>query len=251
MKQNTYRFRRLAAILIDWNLAALPTIILTILLMPLFKKGLHPLVFVPIWAAFPVLFLNRDRLFKGGSPGNRLMKLIVLDRRTLQPLTGKALLTRNLFMFLGGVDLLVLLITGTTLGDRAVAALVVPRDQIPDTPPQRTRATKKSLMKTALIAALCLLLFAGFIRLSLNSVKDEPHYAVAYRYLLESEAFAQLEAQERDIQFTGFSRNTRTVNGVTETEAAFTFQVKGKQLIVVCHPRGEDWYVCGECTFFR
>lgn len=100
MKRKTYRFRRLAAIIIDWNLARLPTIILSALLMPLFKKGLHPLIFIPIWIVFPVLFLHRDRLFKGRSPGNRLMKLTVLDRRTLQPLPEKSMATRNLFFLL-------------------------------------------------------------------------------------------------------------------------------------------------------
>lgn len=251
MKQKTYRFRRLAAIGIDWNLAGLPAILLSVLLVPLIERGLHPAVLLPIWLAFPVLFLNRDRLFKGRSPGNRLMKLTVLDRRTLQPLSGKSMATRNLFFFLGGLDLFVLLITGSTLGDRAVAALVVPLDEIPDEPPRHVPATKKSFLKTVLIVAVCLALFIGFIFVLLETVKDEPHYAVAYSYLLESEAFANLGAEPEDALLTGFSHSSTTRNGITETEAVFTFQVKGNQLVITCHPQGEVWYVCKECTVFR
>lgn len=251
MKQKTYRFRRLAAIIIDWNLACLPTLLLTVLLMPLFQKGLPPVLLLPVMLAFPVLFLHRDRLFRGRSPGNRLLKLTVLDRRTLQPLGSTSLVTRNLFILLGGLDILVLLITGSTLGDRTVAALVVPLDEIPAEPPQRTPATKKSFLKAVLIVVLCLALFIGFILAILETVKDEPHYAAAYSYLLDSEAFAQLGAEPDDALLTGFSRNSTTRNGITETEAVFTFQVKGHQLIVVCHLQGEDWYVCEECTAFR
>lgn len=251
MKQKTYRFRRLIATVIDWNLAWLPAFLLTALLLPLFQKELHPLLFIPIWAVFPVLFLNRDRLFKGRSPGNRLMKLTVLDRRTLQPLRGTSLITRNLFFLFGGLDLLVLLVTGSTLGDRTVAALVVPLDDIPQEPPKRPPVTKKSALKIVLIVALCIVVLIGIVQVALNSVKDEPHYALAYSYLLESEAFAQLNAEETQVRFTGFTQNTTTRNGVTETDAHFTFQVKGHQLMVTCHLEDDRWYVCEECTNFQ
>ena len=251
MKQKTYRFRRFFATVIDWNLAGLPALIGTLLLLPLADHTWIAFIVIPLIITFPVLFLHRDRLFKGRSPGNRIMKLVVLDRRTLQPLTGKALVTRNLFFLLGGLDMLLLLVTGTTLGDRTVGALVVPEDEIPAEPPQRTRATPKSALKAVLIVVLCFLLFIGIIQIALHSVKDEPHYAVARSYLVESEAFRQLEAEEDDIRFTGFSRSTTTRNGVTETKAVFTFQVKGYTLTVTCHPDGDSWYVCQDCTRFQ
>lgn len=251
MKQKTYRLRRLAATCIDWNLAWIPSFIAFALLFPLIKKGLHPLILLPFWAMFPILFLHRDRLFKGRSPGNRLMKLAVLDRRTLQPLTGKALVTRNIFLLLGGLDFLILLVTGSTLGDRMVAALVVPRDEIPAEPPQRSPATKQSALRVVLIVALCILLFVGIVQLALNRVKDEPHYALAHSYLVESEAFRQLQAEEEDIRLSGYSRNTTTRNGTMETEAVFSFQVKGYFLTVTCHEDSTGWYVCTECTRFQ
>lgn len=251
MKPKTYRFRRFLATVIDWNLAGLPALLGTLILTPFMDRPWIPMILIPLIIAFPVLFLHRDRLFKGRSPGNRLMKLAVLNRRTLQPLTGTALVTRNLFFLLGGLDMLLLLVTGTTLGDRTVGSLVVPEDEIPTEPPQRTRATPKSALKVVLIVALCILLFIGIVQLSLNSVKDEPHYAVAHSYLVESEAFRQLEAEEDDIRFTGFSRSTTTINGVTETKAVFTFQVKGYTFTVTCHPDRDDWYVCHDCTRFQ
>lgn len=251
MKQKTYRFRRFLATTIDWNLAGLPALIATLILLPLTDQTLIAVLLIPLITAFPFLFLHRDRLFKGRSPGNRIMKLVVLERRTLQPLTGKALVTRNLFFLLGGLDMLLLLVTGTTLGDRTVGALVVPEDEIPTEPPQRTRATPKSALKVVLVVALCFLLFIGIVQISLHNVKDEPHYAVAHSYLVNSEAFRQLEAEEDDIRFTGFSRSSTTRNGATETEAVFTFQVKGYTFTVTCHLDSNDWYVCHDCTRFQ
>lgn len=251
MNQKTYRFRRFLATAIDWNLAGLPALIGTLILLPLADKSWMAIIVTPLIIAFPILFLHRDQLFKGRSPGNRLVKLVVLNRRTLQPLTGKALVTRNLFFLLGGLDLLVLLVSGTTLGDRTVGALVVPEDQIPAEPPQRTRPTFKSALKVVLILVLCITLFIGIVQLSLNSVKDEPHYALAHSYLVNSEAFRQLEAEEADIRLNGYSRNTTTRNGVTETKAVFTFQVKGYTLTVTCHENNTGWYVCQDCTRFQ
>lgn len=250
MKQKTYRFRRFLATAIDWNLAGLPALIGTLILLPLADQSWIAIIVTPLTIAFPVLFLHRDRLFKGRSPGNRIMKLVVLDRRTLQPLAGKALVTRNMFFLLGGLDML-LLVTGTTLGDRTVGALVVREDEIPAEPPKRTRATPKSALKVVLIVALCFLLFIAIVQISLHNVKDEPHYAVAHSYLVNSEAFRQLQAEEDDIRFTGFSRSTTTRNGVTETEAVFTFQVKGYTFTVTCHPDHDSWYVCKDCTRFQ
>lgn len=251
MKQKTYRFRRYIAVAIDWNLAGLPTLILTALLIPLVKKGLHPLLLLPGIALFPILFLNRDRLFRGRSPGNRLMKLTVLDRRTLQPLTGKALMTRNLFYLLGGIDLLTLIFTGSTLGDKAVAALVVHVDEIPEEPPRRVPPDKKTVLKTIVAVVLCLTAFIGMIFLALETVKNEPQYALAQAYLLKSETFALLEADPDHIRFTGYSASTSYSDGEKETEAVFTFRVKGHTLTVTCHDEGSGWYVCQECTNFR
>ena len=251
MKKKTYRIRRFIAIAIDWNLAGLPCMITCALLMPLVEKGLHPALMIPVILTYPLLFLHRDRLFKGRSPGNRLTGLTVLDRRTLHPLDKKALVARNLFFLLGGIDLFALMLTGSTLGDRAVAALVVPVDQIPEEPPKREPADKKTVAKTILLVVLGLAFFFGIIFAALESVKDEPHYAAAHSYLLESEAFAQLGGDPDQVLLTGFSLNHITRNGVTETEASFTFQVKGRALSVICHPQGEDWYVCKECTNFR
>ena len=253
MNPKAYRFRRLVAGAIDWNVSWLPAFLICMLLLPLVTDGKLPIpVLIPFILSFPVLFLFRERLFKGRSLGNRLMKLIVLDRRSLQPLPQSALKTRNMmFLFLNGLEILLLLTTGATLGDRAVAAVVVHQDEIPTEPPQRVPANTRTILITVLAVMAGITLFVGVIFLSLETVKDEPHYALAYDYLLESEAFVRLDAEADDVRLTGYSRNTTTRNGVTETEASFTFLVKGRQLVVICHPDGESWYVCKECTQFR
>ncbi len=253
MNPKNYRFRRFIALVIDWNICAIPAFLFCRLLYPLVVDGKLPIpVLIPFMVSYPVLFLFRERLFKGRSLGNRIMKLVVLDRRTLQPLSPSALKTRNMmFLFLSVLDLLLLLTTGSSLGDRAVAAVVVPQDEIPTEPPRKEPANTKTILATVLAVVVGISLFIGMILLSLERVKEEPHYALAHDYLLQSEAFYQLDAEEDQIRLTGYSRNTYTRNGITDTDASFTFQVKGHPFIVICHPTEDGWYICEECTQFR
>jgi len=253
MKIKTYRFRRFVAGAIDWNLSCLPAFLVCLLLFPLVAEGKFPIpLLIPIILSFPVLFLFREQLFKGRSLGNRLMKLIVLDRRNLQPLSASALRTRNLmFLFLNGLEILLLLATGATLGDRAVEALVVREDEIPAESPQRTSATARTILVTVLAVILGIALLVGIVMLSLESVKDEPHYALAYEYLISSDAYAQLDAQEDQIRLRGYSYNSTVRNGVAETAASFTFLIDRHQMVVTCHLKDECWYVCTDCTNFR
>ena len=257
MTPKSCRFRRFIAIFIDWNLSFLPCLLVCAFLVPLVMEGKLPVpLLIPFILSGPVLFLFRELLGKGRSLGNRLMKLVVLNRRTLQPLSASAMKTRNiLFLFFGGPELLFLLTTGATLGDRAVAALVVHQDEIPTQPLQRQPTNGKTIftavLSVILAAALVVTLLLGIVFLALDTVKDEPHYQLAYRYLLGSETFAQLDAEESHIRLTGYSSNTTITNGEKNTMVRFTFLVKGHQLVVVCHPDGEDWYICEECTIFR
>lgn len=252
MQHKTNRFRRLLALLIDWNISWLPAFLVGMLLLPLVTAGRFPIpLLIPVIVSFPLLFLFRDRLFRGRSLGNRIMKLVVLDRRTLQPLSKSSLTTRNLlFLFLGGLEPLLLLTTGATLGDRAVAALVVHQDEIPTEPPQRTPANTKTILVTVVAVILGIALFVGLILLSLEQVKEEPHYTLAYEYLLSSETFAALGGEEHSIRFSGYSQSTSMVDGVAETKAVFTFMIKGQSLDVTCHEDDTGWYVCRECTHF-
>lgn len=253
MKPIPYRFRRMAAIFIDWNLCCLPALLICGFLSPFVAEGNLPVpILLPFLLSFPVLFLFRERLFRGRSLGNRLMKLVVLDRRSLQPLTSSALTTRSImFLFLSGLEILLLLTTGSTLGDRAVAALVLHQDDIPENPPQPTPTSGRQALVTILAFVLGIVVLMGVIFLALERVKDEPHYALAYSYLMESEAIAQLDAQPEDVRLSGYSQSSSIRNGVSETKAAFTFQVQGQQFTVVCHWDGNSWYICEECTLFH
>lgn len=253
MKPKAYRFRRLLAKAIDWNLCCLPGFLACGLLFPSVAEGKLPIpLLIPFMVSFLVLFPFLDRLFRGRSPGNRLMKLVVLDRRNLQPLSTSALTTRNvLFLFLSGLDILLLLTTGATLGDRAVGAIVVHQNGNPADLSYHEPANRKSILVTVLAVAAGFVLLLGVVFFALESVKDEPHYAMAYSYLLESETFARLDAEPDNVRLSGYSQSTTIQNGIRETQASFTFQIGRHQLVVVCHQDGENWYVCEECTPWR
>ena len=257
MKPKTYRFRRFVAFAIDWNVSCLPILLLGVLLAPLAAEDKFPIpLLVPIVLAFPALFLFRERLFRGRSIGNRIMKLVILNRNTLQPLPFSALTVRNLmFLFLGGLEILLLLCTGATLGDRVSEALVVREDEIPAEPPRKTPVGVGTVIITVLAAVGVFILFIalilGVVLAALDSVRDEPHYALAYDYLISSETFAELDAREDQIIFNGYSRSSSMANGEIETEARFTFLVAGHSLTVICHESGNGWYVCEECTKFK
>ncbi len=253
METKTCRIRRILAFVIDWNLSGLPAFLSCLLLLPLVAAEKLPIpVMILFMISFPVLFLFRERLFRGRSPGKRLMKLVILDRRTLQPLNPGSLTTRNMMLlFLSGLEALMLITTGSTLGDRAVGALVVREHEIPAEPPRRTPSSGKSALKIVIAVLLVIALFVGIVLAALESVKDEPHYALAHSYLLKSESFGLLDAQPGNIRFTGYEKNSSLVDGEREVTATFTFQVKGRIFEVICHGDESGWYVCEDCTRFQ
>ena len=87
----------------------------------------------------------------------------------------------------------------------------------------------------------------------LDAAKKQENYQIAYSYLVDSDAFAEMQADESQITLTGYSAETRIGNDEDSPSAVvtFTFVVRGQQYRVVCHKDGEMWYVCNDCTAFR
>lgn len=253
MPGKSVRFKRLLAALIDWNLSALPALVFALVFRNQMDQSWIWFLLVPLIIAFPVCFVLRDFLFRGRSIGKRLFNLTILDRRTLQPLTAKQLVTRNLLFILYFLDVIVLLISGSSLGDRAVGALVVPMDQIPEAPvPRRTgTGTKKTVISVIAATVAFFAALYGIVYWALERVKEEPLYQLAHSYLTESETFAQMDAEPSDAKLTGYHAQSSIINGVTDKQVTFTFQVQGQTLEVICHEDDDGWYVCGECTDFE
>lgn len=122
------------------------------------------------------------------------------------------------------------------------------------------KKSKKTRVVVALIIILPIIAFLGFFGLifgivsgTLNHVKESEEYALAYSYLVESETFKGLDAEESDVKFTGYSfvTNHNSANSHANKEA-FKFRVNGRTLLVVCHKdASEESFVCVECTKFN
>ena len=247
------RFKRLLADLIDWNLIGLLILPLFALVVFLGKDSPLLLLAIPLFLAFPAGFVLRDMLCKGRSPGKRIFGLIILDRRSLADPTPNQLSTANMLALVIPLEPLILLTTGSTLGDRAAGTLVVTQSEIPAEPlPRRTITDSKRVILTLVIWFLLFIAtLVGGVLLALNQVKQTPEYEMAYSYLISSEYFTEMGWEESDIRLTGYSGKTEVNNGISVSTRIYSFQIKEQTLKVICHPEGNSWQVCRECTEFQ
>ena len=188
-------------------------------------------------------FLCRDYLLGGRSIGKRILGLSVVDRQTGEAVTGGRLVLRNLFFFLYPVDGGFLLFSGRSLGERTTNTRVIRARN-------HCAVRAKPFLIVGGIAAAVALAFGGLIFGTLKLAQGTEGYAISYDYLVRSEAFAAQGAEEDRIGLTGFSQNTTVQNGIPTTTATYTFNVDGVSYAIICHPTGESWAVCGECTGF-
>ncbi len=236
------RFRRFLAWILDWAVCSLIPFG-SLMLLDLF--GITPtfLVFPLVFGCFAA-FICRDWLLGGRSIGKRILGLTVVDCQTGEPVTGGKLVLRNLFLFLYPVDGGFLLFSGKSLGERVTDTAVI-RSR------QRCRLrVKPFLIVTAVVLAISLP-FSALMYFLMNYAQGTESYQICYSYLVESDAFAAQGAGEEDVSMTGFSQRTELGPDGPETICAYTFRVEGTTYTVTCHPSGESWAVCGECTEFE
>lgn len=257
------RFKRLAAFIIDWNVILFPsafifTFLPTISQMLPIGEVLSALLMISATLAPFGIFLFRDVIFKGRSPGKRFFKLYVYDQKTLNPADTTQCALKNVLLPLCFFDAVIYLVTGKTLGDRLAGTLVATKQDIEALSQETehnapaTAKAKRGLSVLAIIVACFLALF-GLTQLILNQQKDTEEYKIAYRYFTESQAFEELNVNESKIRFNKYSRNTTTSpkdNSVTQT-AEIGFVVKSEAFVVVCHKENDVWVVCDECTSFK
>ncbi len=276
MRVDTYntasvKWRRLLAWVIDWNIIGFSVIFLAAIVSAVLKStsyadsGVAALVLMFIMLLYPLCFVFRDLIFCGRSLGKRIMGLVVLDRQTgMQADAGKCAL-RNLFLFIVQIDVIFMLASGTTLGDRAAHTVVVrksdfnnndciPRiSEINKYSAPKKAVTKKTVLIIAGAVVLVLALFISIILLGLSRAKDTEEYKIAYNYLIESQAFEEAGVDESEIRFNRYSLTTYSKpsnDDVTQT-AEMGFVVRGRSLRVICHKQNDVWSVCDECTEFR
>ena len=264
------KWRRLLAWILDWNIIGLSVIFLISIVSALLYDALEAeaqgaaLIMLFLILQYPICFVLRDLIFGGRSLGKRIMGLIVLDRQTgTQAKAGKCAL-RNLFLFALQIDVLFMLVSGTTLGDRAAHTVVVRKqcsdhnDSVYDVKKintysaPRNNSTKKTVFVVIIIAICAIALFVSIILIALSASRATEEFQIAYNYLTESQAFEKLGVDESKIWHNSYSRTIDTaldVDNITQT-AEIGFTVKGKSFQVICHKQNDVWSVCDECTKF-
>lgn len=70
------------------------------------------------------IFVLRD-VFSERSIGKRIMELYIIDKNSGKQASTKQKVIRNLFIFIGGIDILVLLIKGESIGDKVSDTIIV------------------------------------------------------------------------------------------------------------------------------
>ena len=257
MAKESNRMRRILAVLIDLMAFYIPCILFAFVLQLPFLESISILVIFIIDVTFFVAFILRDYLFRGRSIGKRIFKLRVLNTGTLSIASTKQLVVKNLFFFLYPIDALFLVITGRSLGERATGTTVLREHQFSTDSSDSAKQSKESVKKRIAVAVFAVLCISVpmflIVSMFLNSVKKQENYQVAYAYLVSSDAFAEMQAEESQTILTGYSSSTQVdKNGdATSADAIFTFVVKGQRYQVVCHQDSDMWYVCGDCTAFQ
>ncbi|MBO5896144.1 MAG: RDD family protein [Clostridia bacterium] len=259
------RIKRIFAFIIDWNIVLLPFAFIFAFLPAVLQK--HPisnplialLMLFTFLAPFGI-FLFRDAIFKGRSPGKRVFKLYVYDQKTLNTADTTQCALKNVLLPLCFFDAVIYLVTGKTLGDRVAGTLVATKQDLEafsqetkHPVPVTTKGKAKNGLSVLAIIVACFLALFGLTQIILNQQKDTEEYKIAYRYFTESKAFEELNVDESKIRFNKYSLNTYTShkdNSVTQT-AEIGFVVKSQTFVVVCHKENDVWLVCDECTSFK
>ena len=284
------RIKRMLAFFIDWNVLYLPVVLLMFGLTTIPTLTAQPMIGFLVLLMFAMLFgtmaliTARDIVFGGRSLGKRIFKLYVVDKKTLEPISAGRRFVRNIFFFLiNWLEIILLLVTGETLGDRVAAACVLSAGELErrraeltmaeqgsewevvPTPPTVDAAVKpasaprKQISPKVLIPLIvgivivCMIAFVGLIQISLHASRNTEQAQLAYDYVVSSDVFTKAELDPADLRMNEYSVNHSIKNGEKTSTAEITFTVR-KDLFrkysfyVTCHKENGTWTVCEECT---
>lgn len=215
-----------------------------------------------------VLFVFRDFTFGGRSLGKRIFGLTVIDARTAEKSAVYQRIFRAIFQ-LSFIDVVLLIISGRTVGDRVASTLVVSKreheakvepilthdgKELYDIPKEKKkdRTGIAVAFVIAVIAGILMTLASAFMayRLTLEEAKKAEAYEVAYTYLTESDAFLKSGSTEENLRLSGYSITYSYESD--ELECIYTFFTEDELYDVVLHLGGNsEWYVCQICTDFH
>lgn len=270
------KIRRIFAFIVDWNIIGFSVLVM-VALMPMFSpaketpttRGEFMLAFF-VMMLFPLFIALRDLIWGGRSIGKRIFGLTILNRQTAEKAKAWQLFVRDLFFFAVQGDLIVMLVTGRSIGDFLANTVVVPKKQLDKTykektvtaksineytPPEKSESVKRKNKWLIIIVAAIFAVFAIYVAVMTiivekSVVEGSDHYKAAYSYLVNSEEFKNTGKSEDDISLKDYTRFSEERDGEYYYEARYTFELGKKSFEIVCHRDGETWYVCDECTDF-
>ena len=262
--------KRMAAFVIDWNLCFFPSFILIMLLSPIAISSTVAMIiyvllfFGLVFAAFAV-FVLRDVIFKGRSIGKRIFRLHIFDKDTKQEVSAGRRMVKNLFFFIYPIDGIVLLASGSSIGNHVTNTEVISEKTMAMLTHREYKPTSTVKAVSGILGGIALfvgLMIASFL-LMFNSIQgvvdeqtDTAEYQLAYAYFVESNTFEALEESgysRSDISMTGFSSSKYPIpneEGATET-VTMKFKVGHTSYPVICHNINGEWQVCEDCTLFN
>lgn len=261
------KLRRAVAWFIDWFLFWILGVVLAntiIIISKALPQSAHTILMcavAPLVLAYMCLYIMRDLIFHGRSPGKRLLGLYVIDGSTGKMAGTKQLAVRGIPHFVLYLEMICCLATGRTLGDRLGNTYVVSELYDPSVenltdaeiaervnsydPPK-----KRSPWKIIAAAFIIFTVFVSFISFIVDGAIDEEmkteEYKTAYAYLLDSGVVEYLGADEDDIRLNTISKHGKGEGGLTTKE--YTFTVKMRSVTVVIHNKDGEWIVCEDCT---
>ncbi len=242
------RLRRCLAWAIDWNIYGIVVLILSGITFAISRvTGVEALglLIIPIFLMWFVLFIRRDVTWGSRSIGKRIMKLRVIDRNTGVDASKKQRSVRGRALFIVVIDVLFLLISGYSLGDRfGKTAVVEETFTIPGADSEMVQVKinrKKAMLIGISIVVAFIMLVVVVIHVALNSVKKSQEYTIAYDYLVSSMYFDYYDLEEDDVTLTSYSASTNGSTGIRE--AKLTFKVDDKLVVVYCIYENGAWSV--------
>ncbi len=254
MNHRNLCFKRIIAFIIDTYLSAVPAQILSALLGKHIDSIYGFFLLILIISIFTMLIF-RDLIFGGRSIGKRIFGLTVIDNTTYLPATPSKLVIRNLFFPIYVIDGIILLCSGLTIGERVTHTMVIPINDYRITsfakaPVKISSEEKAKAIKTVVCVVLAIALLLGalvlYIFSQLEKLKDTEEYITAYEYFTNSETFTVLSSDK--INFTGYKQGIVTCGDERQRYTVIAFVVNGENYGIVCHEKGDSWYVCQDCT---
>lgn len=273
------KIRRLIAAAIDWNIIGFSVMVMLVLYVAIFDNAIQQ-DYIPanigmmfVMLLYPIGFILRDVIFVGRSLGKRIVGLTIIDKKDGQPAMVIKRIIRNIFLLFVQFDVIVMLISGRSIGDCVAQTLVIPLkapkaksnailkpnsqqtkiEKINSYAPPKNKSTKKIIIICVCVFIAFVIFVSSIVMLAILSTRKSEEYKLAYNYFVESETFKLLEVDESKIFNNRYSSKWNyTENGNYDYKTAeISFMVKFKTYVVVCHYKDDIWTVCEECTRFK